>query len=432
MKSYFAYARVSTARQGEGVSLIEQRAAIERYALSHDLSISQWFEETETAARRGRPVFKALLSKLEARQATGLVIHKIDRSARNLRDWADLGELIDAGIDVRFAHDNLDLDTRGGRLAADIQAVIAADYIRNLSDEVKKGLYGRLRQGLYPFGAPLGYLDRGPGRLKVLDPATAPIIVDAFERFATGTYSKGALLRHLRGQGLQNRGGSPLTYSSLNLILTNRFYIGQMQLRIDPTIYRGIHQQLISEALFNQVQEVLQRHLPAKGVRAKNHFTYRRLLRCQTCGRCLVGELKKGHVYYRCHKCRGANLREERIEEAVRDHLADISLTLEPAATDALDELRGRWCANTIGRTFDGTISPRLHASLSRTATIQQDVDERTDAFVKFASRPGTVFEHAPALQRRELCGVMLQIETRQRDILVSLNEVFQTERFES
>lgn len=432
MTSYFAYVRVSTTRQGEGASLAEQRFAIERYAASHHLPISQWFEEMETAARRGRPVFKSLLGQLADRGASGLLIHKIDRSARNLRDWADLGELIDAGVDVRFAHDNLDLDTRGGRLAADIQAVIAADYIRNLSEEVKKGLYGRLRQGLYPFAAPLGYLDRGPGRLKVLDPATAPLIADAFERFATGAYSKGALLRHLRAQGLRNRGGSLLTYSSLNLILTNRFYVGQMQLRIEPTIYRGIHRPLVSESLFDQVQAVLESHLPAKRVRARNHFTYRRLLRCQVCGYFLVGELKKGHVYYRCHKCRGANLREELIEDAIASRLSGISLPLELGLADILEDLRGRWCADAVFRSAGNAPSPRLRASLSKASSVQQEVDERTQAFLAFASRPSTVFEHAPALQRRELCQVMLQIGTRQRDIAVSLNAAFRTQKFES
>jgi hypothetical protein len=34
----------------------------------------------------------------------GVLIHKIDRSARNLKDWADLGELIDRGVEVRCLH----------------------------------------------------------------------------------------------------------------------------------------------------------------------------------------------------------------------------------------------------------------------------------------------------------------------------------------
>ncbi len=65
MKRYFAYVRVSTARQSEGVSLLEQRSAIERYAGQHHLAICQWYMEIETAAKRGRPVFRSMLRQIE-------------------------------------------------------------------------------------------------------------------------------------------------------------------------------------------------------------------------------------------------------------------------------------------------------------------------------------------------------------------------------
>src|ERR1700722_14556777 len=161
MAQYFGYVRVSTARQGEGVSLPQQQAAIEQYAQRHKLEIVQWFEERETAAKTGRPMFSQMIKQLTKGAARGVIIHKIDRSARNLRDWADLGELIDRGIDVHFANEALDLTSRGGRLSADIQAVVASDFIRNLREETKKGIYGRLKQGFYPMPAPLGYLDNG-------------------------------------------------------------------------------------------------------------------------------------------------------------------------------------------------------------------------------------------------------------------------------
>ena len=132
MKNFYAYIRVSTVKQGEhGISLQEQRSAIEAYARRHDLTIVQWFEEVETAAKRGRPMFSQMLSQLRRRKVDGVIIHKIDRSARNLKDWSDIGELIDSGVEVRFAHESLDMQSRGGRLTAYIQAVIAADYVRN-------------------------------------------------------------------------------------------------------------------------------------------------------------------------------------------------------------------------------------------------------------------------------------------------------------
>lgn len=138
MKACFGYIRVSTQKQGEGVSLEAQRDAIQAFASRQDLTIIEWFEEKETAAKSGRPVFSRMLKLLERGRARGLVIHKIDRSARNLKDWAVISDLSDKGIDVHFATESLDFRSRGGRLTADIQAVIAADYIRNLREETLK------------------------------------------------------------------------------------------------------------------------------------------------------------------------------------------------------------------------------------------------------------------------------------------------------
>src|SRR5579871_2544800 len=211
MKNFYAYIRVSSVKQGEsGVSLPQQREAIERYANANQLRITRWFEERITAAKRGRPEFSHMLSLLRAGNASGVVIHKIDRSARNLRDWSDLGELIDGGIDVRFANESLDMQSRGGRLSADIQAVVAADYIRNLREETKKGFYGRLKQGFYPMPAPLGYLDAGAGKPKTPDPERAPLIKKAFELYATGKYSQVALGKELYQLGLRKKSGKRL------------------------------------------------------------------------------------------------------------------------------------------------------------------------------------------------------------------------------
>jgi site-specific DNA recombinase len=63
--------------------------------------------------------------------------------------------LIDAGIEVHFANESLNLYSPGGRHSADIQAVTAADFIRNLREETKKAFYGRIKQGLYPMPAPI-------------------------------------------------------------------------------------------------------------------------------------------------------------------------------------------------------------------------------------------------------------------------------------
>lgn len=315
---YFAYVRVSTQRQGQqGVSLEEQREAINQYAVRRGIPIARWFEERESAVRAGRPVFATMVSSLARKDGSGLIVHKIDRGARNLKDWAALGELIDQGVDVRFVQDDLALDTRGGRLAADIQAVIAADYVRNLREEVRKGFYGRLKQGLYPLQAPIGYVDRGGGRVKALDPRTAPLIADSFLLFATGEYS----IRHLRTllyeRGLRNGTGRMLSPTAMGNLLRNPFYAGTIRIQTTREEYRGAHRPIVSQELFASVQAVLKARSSVRSRHLPSRFPYTQLIRC-CCGWHLVGELQKGHTYYRCHHgCPRVCVREESIDAAV-------------------------------------------------------------------------------------------------------------------
>ena len=346
MKLLFGYVRVSTVKQSEhGSSLQEQRAAIESYARRYDLTIVRWFEETETAAKRGRSVFTRMLAAVQAGEADGVIIHKIDRGARNLRDWADLGELIDRGIDVHFAHESLDLHSRGGRLSADIQAVVAADYIRNLRDEVRKGFYGRLKQGLYPLPAPIGYVDRGGGLAKEPDPIAGPLVRAAFELYATGVFTLDQLGVELHRRGLRSHSGKRLSRSGLSGMLNNPFYIGLIAIRNTKELFQGVHTPLITKDLFDRVQAVLDGRAPHHGLR--NQFLFQKLLRCAGCRYRLTAERQKGFVYYRCHtkSCPKTCLREETVDRAMVSQLEAITLSDEEVndlRTLAL-ELRAEW-----------------------------------------------------------------------------------------
>ena len=317
-KLFFAYTRVSTQRQGvEGVSLEAQRRAIQDYAQRQNLAITQWFEERQTAAKRGRPIFVQMLSLLRKGKANGLIVHKIDRSARNLKDWADLGELVDTGVDIHFANENYDLRSRGGRLSADIQAVVAADFIRNLREETKKGILARLQQGRYPRWAPVGYLNCGKG-IKKPDPIRGPLVRQAFELYATGNYSLEGLIEEMDRRGLRNCRGTKLSRNGMSCILNNRFYMGLIPMKGMNLVFAGVHEPLVSKILFDRVQQILRGKTM---IHAKHHFfVFSRLITCKVCSRHLSGEIQKGHTYYGCRmpSCpQRKSFREEMIEKTV-------------------------------------------------------------------------------------------------------------------
>lgn len=371
--AYYGYIRVSTLKQEAGVSLIEQKDAITRYAASHGLEISEWLEEKETAAKQGRPVFSSMMKMLKGRKAKGVIMHKIDRSARNLRDWSDLGALIDQGVDVRFAHESLDLTARGGRLSADIQAVIASDYIRNLREEAKKGLYGRLKQGIYPFRAPLGYLDTGSGNVKTKDPAKAPLVRKAFDLYASQQYSLRALVEEMDRLGLRNYNGKRLHRSNMAIILGNPFYVGI--LRTKGQYFKGLHEPLVSPKLFTTVQNLL--HGKAVKKARSHEFLFRRLLKCKSCGRFLYGEMQKGNAYYRCHTvdCTTKCMRGTAIASLIRRHLS--LLQLLPIEAETLDRN-----LDEMGRNNRQLIEESLKAVRLQIASVKHRIDLLTDAYL--------------------------------------------------
>jgi len=328
MKSYFAYIRVSTVRQGEhGSSLQEQRDAITNFAARHGLQIATWFEERETAAKIGRREFSRMVTALKKKTASGVIFHKIDRSARNLKDWSAVQDLADSGIDVRFTQESINLGSNEGKLTGDFLAVISAHYIRNLREEVRKGIRGRLKQGLYPFKAFTGYLDQGGGRAKIPDPERAPFIRMAFELYSTEKFSLYSLADELYARGFRSNTGKKVGVNRLAEMLRNTFYIGIIRMKGSGESYIGVHESIVSKSLFSRVQDVLDGKLSARPL--VHDFVFRRMIICTHCEYSLVGETRKGHVYYRCHTrtCPTVSIREEVAETTILNHLAPLGLS---------------------------------------------------------------------------------------------------------
>jgi DNA invertase Pin-like site-specific DNA recombinase len=333
MKSYFAYIRVSTVKQGEyGSSLSEQRDAITNFAARHGLQIGSWFEERETAAKIGRREFSRMVVALKKGKASGVIFHKIDRSARNLKDWSAVQDLADLGIDVRFTQESINLGTNEGKLTGDFLAVISAHYIRNLREEVRKGIRGRLKQGLYPFKAFTGYLDRGGGKPKTPDPERAPFICMAFELYSTGQFSLHSLADELYARGFRSNTNKMVGVNRLAEILRNPFYIGIIRMKGSGESYIGVHQPIVSKSLFSRVQDVLDGKLSARPL--VHDFLFRRMITCTHCKYSLIGETRKGHVYYRCHSrtCPTVSIREEVAEATILAHLTPLGLSAAEAA----------------------------------------------------------------------------------------------------
>jgi site-specific DNA recombinase len=329
MRRCFGYIRVSTTRQGkEGASLPEQKAQIEAYAARMGYIIVRWYEDQETAAKTGRTQFTQMLRAIRRGEAEGIIFHKVDRSMRNYVDWAAINRLLDEGVFVHIAAESLDLNSRSGRLTANILAAVAVDYIYNLKDEVNKGQTGRLKQGLYPWGAPPGYLNNGGTEPKTIDPIRGALILRAYKEYAIGMHTLRTLQEATYAWGLRTKSGKRLSLNVLNQILRRKFYIGIIEIRGET--YIGRHKPLIPKPLFDRVQAVLDGRTGPR-IYQRSPYVFQRMLVCAQCGRRLNAETQKGHRYYRCHaeSCRGTSLRETTILERLYEDIVVMNLSDE-------------------------------------------------------------------------------------------------------
>jgi DNA invertase Pin-like site-specific DNA recombinase len=266
------YIRVSSSQQAdndydlEGFSIPAQRDALQRKAASLGLQVvEEYVDRGESGKTANRPGLQALLTRLEQGDIQAVLVHKIDRLARNRADdVAIVMKIRAAGAQLVSATENID-ETPSGLLLHGIMSSIAEFYSRNLATEIMKGTTQKAKAGGTPFRAPLGYLnvreyiDGREIRTITTDPETAPLVRLMFDLYATGDYSLidlAAILeaRGLRSRASRNRPAKVLGTNRLSSILHNDYYAGIVNYAGNTS--RGRHEPLVDEATFQKVQQI--------------------------------------------------------------------------------------------------------------------------------------------------------------------------------
>jgi len=175
------YIRVSSAEQEQGFSLDAQVRAAREYAAAHGLKPVKEFADIESAMLAGRTQFTAILAYLKRnRSCQAIVVEKTDRLYRNLKDWVEVDELMQA-VDLtvhRYKEGSvLTSDSRSHeKIIHGIKVLMAKNFIDNLSEEVKKGMNEKARQGHFPGLAPVGYRNNPATKVLDVDPERAPLV----------------------------------------------------------------------------------------------------------------------------------------------------------------------------------------------------------------------------------------------------------------
>ena len=355
------YLRVSTveqARRGhepEGFSIPAQREACERKAEQLEAEvIEQFVDRGESARSANRPELKRLLAYIAEHEVRYVIVHKIDRLARNLADHVEITLAIrKAGAELISVTETID-DTPLGEYMRTIFAANAQLYSANLAAEAKKGLQQKAKQGGTPGLAPLGYLnvrkliDGFEVRTVEVDPERAHHVQWAFAAYASGGYTLDTLHAALARRGLTTRPtrkkpARPLSRSALAVMLANTYYVGTVT--YGGVDYAGRHETLLDTDTFARVQAVLSGHAQSGEKDRKHHHYLKGTVYCGRCGSRLTYLRAKGnggtYHYFACvgrvtgAGCSQPYLPAHLLEERVTDHWRGVQLS-----TDQLAEVR--------------------------------------------------------------------------------------------
>ena len=251
------YIRVSTEEQAKvGYSLGAQTDKIIEFIKNKGWTYQQIYsDEGYTASNRCRPALQRILDDATAKRFDAVLVYKIDRLSRRLKDLIDIvEELAKYGIGFKSITELIDTTTPEGRLMFH-QFGSFAQYERELtSQRTALGMCKRLKLGLWPGGyAPYGYLLKD-SKLQVIE-KEAKIIRLMFELYLNKNYGVINIARRLNTMGIKTRQNNKGKPTVVHHILTNPTYIGYI-VRGGERV-TGAHKPIIKEETFNKVKEIL-------------------------------------------------------------------------------------------------------------------------------------------------------------------------------
>lgn len=309
-------------RQGESVSIDNQRAILRKYAEEHGFEIhGEYIDDGVSGTTFDRPEVQRLLDDAKTGVINTIIVKDLSRFGRN---YIEVGQYVDyvfPAFGIRFIaiQDNIDTEKRdsGAMEMMPIMNIFNEWHAANTSKKIRAVKKAHAKEGIYTAKkAAYGYkIGTDKKRTPVIDEETAPIVRRIFEMYASGM-SPLKISETLNLEGVM----SPAVYAYTNLgqkprpngmglwlastvreMLNNIIYIGHMaQLRWTSLSYKNhkrfrndesewaivynTHEPIISQELWNRCQE--RKKSVAKGRRTKVGYTHplSGFLFCADCG----------------------------------------------------------------------------------------------------------------------------------------------------
>lgn len=343
------YARYSSDNQREE-SIDAQVRAIKDFCTNKNIHIVKtYFDEARTATTDDRPNFLQMIKDSELGLFDVVIVHKLDRFARNRYDSAFYKRLLKKNnVRVISVLEHLD-DSPESIILESVLEGMAEYFSANLSREVMKGMKETAYQCKHTGGKPpLGY-DVAPDKTYIINPREAEAVKIIFGMYADGA-GYGQILDKLNEEGYRTKTGRKFGKNSLHDILRNEKYKGvyifnrtarkefgkrnhhkskpaEEIIRIKDGMPR-----IIDDITWKKVRDRMEKNKRGAN-KARQTYLLSGLVYCGKCGSIMTGIRTKGgrnkkyYSYYECNlrkrtkECDAKSINKEYIENIVIDEL---------------------------------------------------------------------------------------------------------------
>lgn len=338
-KPWLTYQRVSTDDQArEGVSLDAQRQACRHLAAAGGHTIAEDLIDPGFSAKNlKRPAIQRLLELVRGQQIGGVVVYKLDRLTRSMRDLLDLLALFEQhGVALISVSERLDTSSPMGRFVIGLIGLVAEWERETIAERVTVGMRHRMAQGGYVGGrVPAGLRVVGePGKRALeVDPVQGPIVARLWPMIAQGGFLR-QCGDYLQRSHVPCQGRDGWTINAVHKILRNERYVGLLVSAEDRDRALAV---LASRTCPGR------RAAPGgargRSAKASRAWMLSGIATCGICGRALMGVSAHGSSggMYHYYRCSGRNRRGTSYCRA-KDLSAD---RWEPAVVEALVRLVG-------------------------------------------------------------------------------------------
>ncbi len=250
-------------------SLDAQREACEAYILSQKstgwVALPDMYDDGGiSGGTLERPALQRLLADIAAGRIDTVVVYKVDRLTRSLSDFAKIVDAFDAkGVSFVSVTQQFNTTTSMGRLTLNMLLSFAQFEREVTGERIRDKIAASKQKGMWMGGVvPLGY-DVADRKL-VVNKAEADSVRHIFRRYAT-LKSVNVLKDELEAERVASKartnrfgrssGGTAINRGALYRMLQNRIYRGKIVHK--GKCHPGLHETIVDEALWNEVQLAL-------------------------------------------------------------------------------------------------------------------------------------------------------------------------------